>query len=74
MIAPAIPDMAISLHITSSVTANLVLTIFLLAFAFGPLVLSPISEVWGRLWVSHFDIELKTAIDTERRRYCIFAT
>ncbi len=37
------------LHIPSGVDQQLVLSIFLLACALGPFVLSPCSEIWGRM-------------------------
>ncbi|KAF2139773.1 uncharacterized protein K452DRAFT_300277 [Aplosporella prunicola CBS 121167] len=53
MMAPALGDISASLHIGEE-EANLALSIFILAFAFGPLVLAPCSEVFGRkrVWLA----------------------
>ncbi|WPH03971.1 putative transporter [Acrodontium crateriforme] len=47
MIAPALPELSRDLH-KSEATAALTLSIFILAFGFAPLVLAPLTEVWGR--------------------------
>jgi MFS family permease len=44
-------DIKHDLHIPSAAQTNLVLSIFLLAYAFGPFFLSPCSEIWGRKWI-----------------------
>lgn len=51
MVAPALPAMAYELHITNSVEQSLVLSIFVLAYAVGPLFLGPLSEIYGRVIV-----------------------
>jgi MFS family permease len=48
MVAPAMDSLASDLHITNTVEIQLTLTIFLLGFAFGPLVIAPVSETVGR--------------------------
>ena len=45
--APALADISGDLHIGSSET-NLTLSIYILALAFGPLFISPLSEMLGR--------------------------
>lgn len=52
MLAPALDAMGDDLHI-SQAEASLALSIYVLAFAFGPMVLAPCSEVWGRriIWI-----------------------
>lgn len=52
MMAPALPQIQERLNISSTTMLNMTLTIFLLAYALGPLVLGPLSEVYGRRWVS----------------------
>lgn len=47
MMAPALPQIAHDLS-TSPETANMSLSIFVLAFAFGPMILAPFTEVFGR--------------------------
>lgn len=50
MLAPALGDIGHDLNITES-EANMVVSIFVLAFAFGPMALAPLAEVFGRRWV-----------------------
>lgn len=52
MLAPALKNIAKDLH-TGSSTTQIVLSIYVLAFAFGPLVLAPLTEVYGRkpIWI-----------------------
>lgn len=49
MVAPALPAMAKSLDISSEVEQSLILSIFVLAYAVGPLFLGPLSEIYGRV-------------------------
>ncbi|KAK9326650.1 major facilitator superfamily domain-containing protein [Lipomyces starkeyi] len=49
MVAPALATMASELHITTDVESQLVLSIFVLAYAVGPLFLGPMSEIYGRI-------------------------
>ncbi|PTU18842.1 hypothetical protein P175DRAFT_0511289 [Aspergillus ochraceoroseus IBT 24754] len=51
MVAPALAALAADLHITSSVISQLTLSIFVLAYAVGPLFLGPLSEIYGRVIV-----------------------
>ncbi|KAJ5737627.1 polyamine transporter 3 [Penicillium malachiteum] len=48
IVAPALPAIASDLNITQPAVEKMVLSIFLLGFACGPLVASPLSEVYGR--------------------------
>ncbi|KAJ7738406.1 MFS polyamine transporter [Mycena metata] len=48
MIAPASTEVARQFGITSDVTIGLITSIFVLAYAFGPLFLGPLSEIFGR--------------------------
>lgn len=49
MVAPALDDMARDLGITNSVVISLMLSIFVLAYAIGPLFMGPLSEMYGRV-------------------------
>lgn len=51
MMAPALPRIQEHFGIGSITLLNMTLTIFLLAYATGPLILSPLSEIAGRKWV-----------------------
>ncbi|KAG6336351.1 hypothetical protein ID866_2746 [Astraeus odoratus] len=53
MMAPGLPDIALKYHITNPTVIALTLCIFLLSFAIGPLILAPLSEMYGRRWVLH---------------------
>ncbi|KAF2867121.1 major facilitator superfamily domain-containing protein [Massariosphaeria phaeospora] len=51
MIAPALTSISEEFHITREVEAQLTLSIFVLAYAIGPLFLGPLSEIYGRVIV-----------------------
>ena len=51
MIAPALSTISKDFGITSDAVANIALSIFVLAYAIGPLFLGPVSEVFGRVYV-----------------------
>ncbi|KAE8372307.1 FAD binding domain-containing protein [Aspergillus bertholletiae] len=51
MVAPALQTMKSDFNIQDEVTSQLLLSIFVLAYAFGPLLLGPLSEVYGRVIV-----------------------
>lgn len=48
MIAPALPVISRQFNITSSVEQSLMLSVFVLAYAIGPMLLGPLSEMFGR--------------------------
>ncbi|KAJ3111977.1 hypothetical protein HK100_002493 [Physocladia obscura] len=48
MVAPALSEMAIELGLETDFMVDMTLSIFILAYAFGPLILAPLSEVYGR--------------------------
>ncbi|KAL8892891.1 MAG: hypothetical protein Q9205_005556 [Flavoplaca limonia] len=49
MVAPAISAIATEFNITNEIESQMVLSIFVLAYAIGPLFLGPLSEVYGRV-------------------------
>jgi len=51
--APALPDIAEHFNITSPTVTALTLSIFLITFAVGPLIMAPLSEMYGRTWILH---------------------
>ncbi|KAF7433191.1 hypothetical protein PC9H_005140 [Pleurotus ostreatus] len=53
MMAPGLLQVAEQYHVTNPTTLAMTLSIFLLAYALGPLVLAPLSEMYGRTWVLH---------------------
>lgn len=48
MVAPALPSIAAEFHIEQEFLSQLTLSIFILAYAVGPLFLAPLSETYGR--------------------------
>lgn len=53
MMAPALTTIGRDLN-TDDATTQMTLSIFVLSFAFGPLVLAPLTEIWGRkpVWLA----------------------
>ncbi|KAK2040150.1 major facilitator superfamily transporter [Colletotrichum somersetense] len=49
MLAPAVPQLMAEFKSTSSTFATFVVSIFVLGFACGPLLLAPLSELYGRV-------------------------
>lgn len=48
MVAPALTAIASDLKITNEVELEMTMSIFILAYAIGPLFLGPLSEIYGR--------------------------
>ncbi|RPA94396.1 benomyl/methotrexate resistance protein [Choiromyces venosus 120613-1] len=48
MFAPGVPQLMRDFHSTDLQLGSFVVSIYVLGFAFGPLVLAPASELWGR--------------------------
>ncbi len=51
MVAPALTSIAREFNITNDVELSMTLSIFVLAYAIGPLFLGPLSELYGRVIV-----------------------
>lgn len=51
MVAPALTSISKDFGITNEVESQLVLSVFVLAYAVGPLFLGPLSEIFGRVSV-----------------------
>ncbi|KAE8411492.1 major facilitator superfamily domain-containing protein [Aspergillus pseudocaelatus] len=49
MVAPALSIMAKDFHVTDEIESQLMLSVFVLAYAVGPLFLGPLSEIYGRV-------------------------
>lgn len=49
MVAPALTSISKDFGITNEVESQLVLSVFILAYAIGPLFLGPLSEIYGRV-------------------------
>lgn len=48
MFAPGVPDVLRDFHTSSETIAEFVVSVYILGFAVGPLVISPMSEIFGR--------------------------
>jgi multidrug resistance protein len=48
MFAPGVPDIMREFHTTNENLATFVVSIYVLGFAFGPLLAAPLSEIYGR--------------------------
>ncbi|EPQ59329.1 MFS general substrate transporter [Gloeophyllum trabeum ATCC 11539] len=53
VMAPGLPKIAIHYGITNETIVAMTLSVFLISFALGPLLLAPLSEMYGRTWVLH---------------------
>lgn len=53
MFAPGIPQVMEDFNSTSNIVATFVVSIYVLGFAFGPLIIAPASEMYGRSPVYH---------------------
>jgi MFS family permease len=53
MFTPAVPDMMQEFRDDSSAMASLVVSVYVIGFALGPLVFAPLSETYGRLVIYH---------------------
>ncbi|KAB8233933.1 MFS transporter [Aspergillus alliaceus] len=78
MFAPAAQQFAMEFRVTSGIVATLTVTIFILGFAIGPLLLAPMSELYGRLIiyhvcnVVHFAFTIGCALSTNTTMFIIF--
>ncbi|KAK4546145.1 hypothetical protein LTR36_002282 [Oleoguttula mirabilis] len=53
MFAPGVPEVLADFHTTSDNLATFVVSVYLLGFAMGPLLVAPLGELYGRLPVYH---------------------
>ena len=53
MFAPAVPDVMRDFESTNTLLAAFVVSVYVLGYAFGPLIIAPLSELYGRLWMYH---------------------
>ena len=70
MIAPALRQMADEFHVTNTIQVQMMLSIFVLAYAIGPMFLGPLSELYGRSLVLQISNVVFLAFNTA----CGFAT
>jgi multidrug resistance protein len=53
MFAPGVTQLMLDFHSTSSTLSSFVVSVYVLGFATGPLILAPLAELYGRLYVYH---------------------
>ena len=53
MFAPSIPELMREFHSTNVQLASFVVSVYVLGYAFGPLIIAPLSELYGRLPTYH---------------------
>ena len=53
MFAPGAAELVQDFHITDKTVASFTVSIYILGFAFGPLFIAPLSELYGRLILYH---------------------
>ena len=58
MFAPAVPQTMRSFNSDNVGLASFVVSVYVLGYAFGPLLIGPMSELYGRLWVYHINTGL----------------
>jgi MFS family permease len=49
MFAPGVPNLMAEFHSTNIELGSFVVSIYVLGFAFGPMALAPLSELYGRM-------------------------
>lgn len=53
MFAPGVPDVMAEFKTTDSTLGSFVVSVYVLGYAFGPLLIAPLSELYGRLVLYH---------------------
>lgn len=48
MFAPGVPELMKSFHLTNTQLSSFVVSVYLLGYVFGPLIIAPLSEMYGR--------------------------
>jgi MFS family permease len=51
MFAPGVPHVLQEFGSTSQTLATFVVSVYLIGLAFGPLIIAPLSEIYGRYWI-----------------------
>lgn len=51
MFAPAIPEVMMDFRNRSTTLSSFIVSVYLLGFAVGPIIIAPLSELYGRRWV-----------------------
>ncbi|KAI9663534.1 MAG: hypothetical protein M1831_002543 [Alyxoria varia] len=78
MFAPGVPELMAEFGSDSTLLASFVVSVYLLGFVFGPLVMAPASEVYGRTPVYHAGnllfvvFSIACAVATDLPMFCVF--
>lgn len=51
MFAPGVPDVMREFDSTNEELASFVVSVYVLGYACGPIIIAPLSEIYGRLWM-----------------------
>ncbi|KAF2641571.1 MFS general substrate transporter [Massarina eburnea CBS 473.64] len=51
--APGVPEVMKDFHSTSDLLSGFMVSVYVLGFAFGPMIIAPLSEIYGRLPLYH---------------------
>ncbi|KAF2800793.1 MFS general substrate transporter [Melanomma pulvis-pyrius CBS 109.77] len=51
--APGVPKVMETFHSNNDMLEGFMVSVYVLGFAFGPLIIAPLSEMFGRLWLYH---------------------
>lgn len=51
--SPGVPQVMVEFHSNSELLEGFIVSVYVLGFAFGPLIIAPMSEMWGRLKLYH---------------------
>jgi MFS family permease len=71
MFAPGAAELANEFHITNSTIEAFTVSIYVLGFALGPLLLAPLSELYGRLIIYHVCNLFYFAFTAAHCRMCV---
>lgn len=53
MVAPGVPDLVKDFGVTNIELSSFVVSVYLLGYCFGPLLIAPLSEMYGRQYIYH---------------------
>lgn len=60
MFAPGIPQVMAEFHSTDALLSSFVVSVFILGYVFGPILIAPSTELYGRLYIYHISHVLFT--------------
>jgi len=78
MFAPGVPELLHDFHNSNQTIGSFVVSIYLLGFCVGPLVIAPLSEMYGRLSVYHvsnimfFIFTIACAVSSDLAMFVVF--